>query len=458
MDFSSIFFIWIFLPLALLLYYLSRAVFKSDRRRASNIVLLALSVVFYSFGGFLSLLTFVLMILLNYAAGIAIEKYSGSKSIFAVSVSLNVLILVLFKYFFKGSMLAPLALSFVVFQSIAYLADVYKKESIAEHNFLTFALFESLFAQVVQGPIMRYNSLAPQIKERRETADGFASGIRRFSIGLAKKVLIANTIAAAAEPIWSSNYQSIQCSAAWLGIVFYTFQIYYDFSGYTDMAIGIGRMFGFEICENFNHPYISLSIQEFWRRWHISLSQWFRDYIYIPLGGSRKGKVRTLFNLFIVFLLTGIWHGSTLNFVCWGLYFALLSIIERLFLGNLLKKNPVKLLNWAYSFFAVMLGWVMFRAPSMHEALQYYKAMFIPNTSSYAPVALSYLDAQTLIALISAVLFCGIINKLFSRSIAKIRNTNAAMIIDSAFSIVLLIISTIMVVSGSFSPSIYGAF
>lgn len=493
MEFSSVIFIELFLPLLAGLYYLLALVRNQKvRNTARNVLLLIASLVFYAWGGFIQLGLFACTVLFNYLFGLFIEKApdtgAGKKALLAISVTVNVFVLALFKYYtmfasvadntrtggnffnalftYNGSvpdgvykLLMPLAISFTTFQSIAYLADVYKKKSPASHDFLTFSLFMSLLCQLTQGPIMRYGDLAPQIENRTHSLENVRLGIKRFCYGLGKKVLIANTLGAAADKIWGAEKISdLGSGTAWLGILLYTLQIYYDFSGYTDMAIGAGGMFGFKIKENFDYPYTSLSIQEFWRRWHISLSTWFRDYIYIPLGGNRRGKGRLFFNLFVVFLVTGIWHGANLTFILWGLLFALFSIIERAFLGDLLKKNPVKPLNWIYTIFVIMMGWVLFRSSSLSNAFEYFGQLFSFRPSPQGYTALSYLNFEAVAAIIAGILFCGPVQRPLTKKFEKIKDKPAVLCIDTVLQLAILVWSLIMLVSGSYNPSIYGNF
>ncbi len=495
MEFASVFFLEIFLPVFIGLYYLLGLIKNSSvRNKIRNIFLLILSLVFYAWGGIIQLVLFVCTIIFNYIFGILIERArenngpKNAKAVFFIPVVVNVLVLAIFKYytlistvisrtaaegnFFRvlftlgGSvpdgvyrLLMPLAISFITFQSIAYLADVYTEKTKASRDILTFSLFMSLLCQLTQGPIMRYADLAPQIAEREHDLDKFRRGIKRFCYGIGKKVLIANTLGAAADKIWGfEKIEDMGSGIAWLGIVLYTLQIYYDFSGYTDMAIGIGGMLGFKISENFDYPYTSLSIQEFWRRWHISLSSWFRDYIYIPLGGNRVGKGRLFFNLFVVFLVTGIWHGANLTFILWGLLFALFSIIERAFLGNALKKNPVKPLNWIYTVFVVMMGWVLFRAPSLSAAFRYFGQLFSFSASSQGYTVISYLNFEVMVALIFGILLCGPVQRPLKKLYEKLENKPVFMCIDGLLQLAILAWSIIMLVSGSYNPSIYGNF
>jgi len=269
----------------------------------------------------------------------------------------------------------PLAISFFTFQQMSLLWDVFRDPETKKPKFLNTALYISFFPQLIAGPIVRYNDIIYQIRNRVESVELFSSGIRRFILGLFKKIVFANTCAAIADSIMNNNVADISTSLAWLGIIAYAFQIYFDFSGYSDMAIGLGRMFGFKILENFNFPYISKSIKEFWRRWHISLSSWFRDYVYIPIGGNRIGVSRTYFNLLIVFLLTGFWHGATWSFVFWGVFHGLFLIIERLGFDKLLNKLP-GVFSWAYTMLVVLIGWVFFRIENISDSFLYVGKLF----------------------------------------------------------------------------------
>ena len=325
------------------------------------------------------------------------------------------------------SIVLPLAISFVVFQSISYLVDVYTEKISAEDNLFVFALYELAFFQLVQGPIIRYPDIAPQLRNRELTTDQTIEGIRRFCQGLGKKVIIANSLALVVNPLWEQTY-SIGTMDAWVALILYAFQIYYDFSGYSDMAVGLGKMLGFDICENFNRPYISKSVQEFWRRWHISLSSWFKDYLYIPLGGNRKGKNRTLVNILIVFLVTWIWHGANWTFILWGLWYALFLILERVFLKKVLDRNPIKIINWAYTFMVVILGWA------------------------------SYTDYIVVIAVIAAILFMGPVQEKFGEKYSQFRETKIGFTIDFIFGMMILVYSVILIINGSYSPSIYAGF
>ena len=498
MEFASVIFIEIFLPAVLIVYYLLGLI-KNEKASvtARNIFLLLASLVFYAFGGINELLLFVALIALNFFAGIiigAIDREEHKKcrtAAFVVALLLNVGVLVYFKYTamfvnmvkmfsekgsvgaalagllkFDGSgamkIIMPLAISFIIFQSISYIADVYTQKTEPSKNVLTFALYMTLLCQLTQGPIMRYGNLGKQIEKREHSLEGFLAGLKRFCYGLGKKVLIANIVAETVDKIFNSqktfmDVDKMGAPIAWLGIILYTIQIYYDFSGYTDMAIGVGGMLGFKIDENFNYPYTSFSVQEFWRRWHISLSSWFKDYIYIPMGGSRCSKARACFNVAVVFLVTGIWHGANLTFIVWGLIFVVFSILERLFLGDLLKKNPVKPVNWLYTILVVMIGWVFFRSDNLDFAGRFIGQMFSFKGSPYYSV-FTYLSVEVIVALVCGILFSGALQRPLGGVYAKIKEKIPVRVIDVIIQLAILAFCIIRIVGGSYAPSIYQNF
>lgn len=388
MLFSSLLFLYVFLPAVLLLILVSP-------HRWHNAWLLLASLLFYAWGGVSYSLLLVGSILVNYAVGLAIGRATVrkiKKRWLVAGLVINIGLLAIFKYTnfllenlnlwlppsekidFKPIVL-PLGISFFTFQAISYIVDVYRGQTRAQRKLHQLALYIALFPQLIAGPIVRYKDIADQIRKRRMGWPLFASGVERFILGLGKKVLLANNFAPLADDIFIVAPQHLDPLSAWTGLLMYTLQIYFDFSGYSDMAIGLGRMFGFRIQENFNFPYIARSVRDFWRRWHISLSQWFRDYLYIPLGGNRKGEGRTYVNLFIVFLLTGLWHGAAWNFLLWGLLHGFFMILERLGWEKWLGKagQPAAHL---YTLLVVMLAWVLFRAPNLHHAWLYYGALF----------------------------------------------------------------------------------
>lgn len=488
MLFSSMIFLWVFLPFVIignaLLTWLP---FSSEKRRIrhKNLFLLACSLFFYAWGGISYILIMLGVILLDFFGAYLLSGKRGKsrKALLAVTVILNLLILFFFKYFnmlvamvetimdFRGNILQrrffseffslqgtgalqiakivlPIGISFFTFQAMSYVVDVYRDTVPPQTNILDFALYISLFPQLIAGPIVQYSDIAKALERRRESMEDFLYGIKRFCFGMGKKVLIANTLGNVADQIWALETNQLGAALAWLGMISYTLQIYYDFSGYSDMAIGLGSMLGFHWKENFDYPYTSLSVQEFWRRWHISLSSWFKNYVYIPLGGNRKGQAKTCLNLLIVFLLTGIWHGANFTFIIWGLMYAILLIAERLFLGRLLKKNPLKILNWLYTMFFVMTGWVFFRSDNLVVAKHYLGQLFSFGTSQYS--VLSYLSMQVLLALFFGLLGAGFLQRAVKKT---------TKIFDSfVLQIAVLVASMLCVIAGTYNPFIYFQF
>ncbi len=358
MLFSSNTFLFGFLPAVVVLYYLCP-------RRCRNVLLLVSSLIFYGWGEPKYVLLMLVSILLNYFCGLAAARQQSrqrsTRGVLVLGVVLNLGMLGFFKYgkFFFGSAFPdiplPIGISFYIFQAMSYLIDVCRREVEVQKNVLTFGTYVTLFPQLIAGPIVRYRDVAEMLESRRENLPQFSRGVQRFVVGLSKKVLLANTFGAA----WNALQVTTGTAAAWLGLLCYTLQIYFDFSGYSDMAIGLGQLFGFTFLENFNYPYISASITEFWRRWHISLSTWFKEYVYIPLGGNRKGLARQIFNILVVWLLTGLWHGASWNFVLWGGYYAALLILEKCWLLKAGEKLPL-VLRRMLTMVLVMLGWALF--------------------------------------------------------------------------------------------------
>lgn len=494
MLFNSMVFLWVFLPIVLIVnFILSIAKFndESKRLRFKNIFLLIASFVFYAWGGIYYLLIMLFTIAVDYVGGRIIYKNKDDakkkKISLVITIIVNLSVLFFFKYFnmviviienimasgakglFDSVMLMqgtgelgiveivlPIGISFFTFQAMSYVIDVYRGEVLPQENIIDFALYVALFPQLIAGPIVQYKDVSEQITGRKETIDEFTYGIKRFAYGLGKKVIIANTLAETADAIWALEIPKLGAAVAWLGIISYTLQIYFDFSGYSDMAIGLGRMLGFKFKENFNYPYTSLSVQEFWRRWHISLSSWFREYVYIPLGGNRKGKGRTYLNLFLVFLLTGIWHGANFTFISWGLMYAFLLIVERIFLGNLLKKNPVKIINWIYTMFFVMIGWIMFRSDTLLQAKQYVHQLVMAPSGEYT--VLSYISMKMIFVLIFAVALCGPVQRLLSKLYEKYKSNAVVIYADIVVQFVLIIVSIYFIVSGTYNAFIYFQF
>lgn len=407
MVFSSLIFLFIFLPVTFICYF-------SAGVKLRNLILLFASLFFYAWGEAGYVLLMLFSILVNWFTGLLIGRNTNSerrkKLTLGIGIFLNLLPLAYFKYgtflltnlnLLVGQAAAPsitipeihlpIGISFFTFQAISYLVDIYRKEAVSQKNPINLALYISLFPQLIAGPIVRYHDIARELLERTISLRGFHAGARRFTIGLAKKIFIANNLGAFADHIYNLPVETIPAHLLWLGMLCYTLQIYYDFSAYSDMAIGLGRMFGFHFLENFNYPYIACSIQEFWRRWHISLSSWFRDYLYIPLGGNRKGTARTYFNLLLVFFLCGLWHGASWTFVIWGLYHGFFLIIERGPFSKLLHRFPLAV-RYLYTFFVVNIGWIFFRATSLDQALSYLWSL----TQFGRP---SYLDAELFAAM-----------------------------------------------------------
>lgn len=473
MLFNSIVFLFVFLPVLLLLYYITPKKYR-------NYILLLFSILFYAWGGVSYTLILISSILVNYFFVKRIEKNTASKKTWlVVSLTFNVLVIVIFKYLdfilnninILGSsinsayteiplqhIVLPLGISFFTFQQMSLIWDVYRNENTEKTTLANIALYISLFPQLIAGPIVRYNDIVGQIKDRVSSFSLFRSGIQRFVLGLFKKVIIANTCGELADIIFANSFDTLSTSTAWLGIIAYTFQIYFDFSGYSDMAIGLGRMFGFRILENFNFPYIAKSIQEFWRRWHISLSTWFRDYVYIPLGGNRKGASKTYFNLITVFFLTGLWHGATWSFVIWGLFHGFFLIMERLGLKKFLNRIP-GVFQWFYTILVVMIGWVLFRVEEISDAFAYIGKLFSFKQTNN-PEFLVYLNNERIIVLLLATLsssFIFIKIKTFMDKKGLTQTVPFQTLLDAGV-VLLFLISIMYINSGSYSPFIYFRF
>ncbi|MDO5424720.1 MAG: MBOAT family protein [Eubacteriales bacterium] len=389
MVFSSLLFLFRFLPAVFLLYYIAP-------RKLRNLVLFLFSLFFYAWGEPKYVFLMLFAITMDYCLGRLIDRSlnqgrkRAAKGFLLVSVLVNLSILGFFKYadFLIGTVNSltgldlpllgiplPIGISFFTFQTMSYTIDVYKRATTVQTNWVNYGTYVSMFPQLIAGPIVQYKTIAEQMKNRRETSDDFVEGISRFLIGMGKKVLLANNIGLLCDTVMALPAAELPVLTAWIGAIAYTFQIYFDFSGYSDMAIGLGKMFGFHFLENFNYPYIAKSITEFWRRWHISLSSWFREYIYIPLGGNRRGAARQIRNILVVWLLTGIWHGASWNYVLWGVYYGILLILEKFVFKNALKKLPGVLRN-VYTMVLVILGWVIFKCEDLSYCLSYLRAMF----------------------------------------------------------------------------------
>ncbi|RKN82778.1 MBOAT family O-acyltransferase [Ulvibacterium marinum] len=471
MVFSSVTFLFIFLPLVLLGYYLVSTKFR-------NIFLTVSSLFFYAWGEQELVMLMIFSIAVNYLGGLSIEhmEETGRKKWTRISlfffVSINILVLGYFKYidFFINSfnnlgllrisslaeIILPIGISFFTFQGMSYLIDVYYRRVKAQKNLISLALYISMFPQLIAGPIVRYIDVSKQIEAiRRFNTAQFQQGTKRFIIGLFKKVIIANQMGFIADFVFNNSHE-VGLLSLWIGVVCYAFQIYFDFSGYSDMAIGLGKMFGFDFLENFDYPYISQSIQEFWRRWHISLSSWFRDYLYIPLGGNRKGVSRTYINLIIVFFITGLWHGASWNFVIWGLYHGFFLILERLFLGNFLSKAP-KLVSHVYTLLVVLFGWVLFRAETLEEAMVYMKGMFITSTMGNELV-FQYLNLYFVFVLVLALAFSTPIKNYFSNLVSNHISKSKQRIIVYPIVLFLFFFTILELAESNYNPFIYFRF
>jgi len=440
MLFSSITFLYYFLPCVLFLYFIVP-------QRLKNTVLLISSLFFYAWGEPYYVLFMLGSICVGYLTGLGIEKYQDtprSKWILTASVTLHVVVL----FGFKVSESLPIGISFYTFQVISYMVDVYRKDVPAQKNVLDFATYVSMFPQLIAGPIVRYADIEKQLKNREHSIENAAYGIRRFVLGLSKKVLLANTLGELCELFRSSNDKSILFY--WMYAIAFALHVYFDFSGYSDMAIGLGRMMGFHYQENFNYPYISKSITEFWRRWHISLGSWFRDYVYIPLGGNRVNKSRYLLNILLVWALTGLWHGGAWNFVVWGLYFAVLLIVEKLWLLKAMERH--KVLGHVYAIIAVVVGFVIFDATSLNQAWEYIGTMFgfgtVPMISAEA---IYYLRSYAIIYII-AILGATPLAKSIATRIKKADYFEPILLLG------LLLAVTAFLVDGSFNPFLYFRF
>ena len=466
MLFSSIPFLYYFLPCVLILYFIAPKCLK-------NSLLLLASLFFYAWGEPKYVILMAVSITLGYVFGLLIEAWRGtklSKLFLILSLVTSLGLLGYFKYadFFISNFNAvtglsvsllkialPIGISFYTFQILSYTVDVYRGEVKAQRNFITLATYVALFPQLIAGPIVRYSDVAAQLESRTHSISNVALGARRFVLGLAKKVLIANALGELCDIFKESNDKSVLFF--WLYAIAFTLHIYFDFSGYSDMAIGLGRMFGFDFLENFDYPYISGSITEFWRRWHMSLGSWFRDYVYIPLGGNRVPKARWFLNIFIVWLLTGFWHGAAWNFIVWGLFFAVLLVIEKLWLLKVLKKS--KVWNHFYVLFFVIISFVIFNAADMKEAFAYIGGMFgaggIPFVSDEW---LYYLRSYGLILIIAIVGATPLIKKLVLSAKNKTTGEKIINIAEPIVLVVLILMITAYLVDGSFNPFLYFRF
>lgn len=467
--FSSLIFLCVFLPLNLLLYFIVKS------QAWKNAILIISSLIFYAWGEPVWVLALIFSAVFDYFNGRNVEKYRGTpkaKLFLIVSITGNLLILGIFKYsgFFVENINAifnaslnvpkntlPIGISFYTFQTISYVIDVYRGEVKAQKSIWKLLMFVSLFHQLVAGPIVRYKHIEEEIENRQITVAKFSEGVNRFIIGLGKKVLIANTAGELAVIFLGTDYDRLPVTGAWLGIALFALQIYFDFSGYSDMAIGLGRMFGFTYHENFNYPYTAKSATDFWRRWHISLSSFFRDYVYIPLGGNRRLQVR---NLLVVWFLTGLWHGASWNFVLWGLFYFVLIVVEKLFLGKVLEKIPA-VFSRIYLIMMMLIGWVFFYHTDMSEAFRFLGVMF-GNASSFVNSEVTIVFNTNLVFLIVGIIASTPLVKIGFNAMKKYLGLRMASFMDGIFkpvvNIFILVMSIIFLVGQSYNPFLYFRF
>lgn len=466
MVFSSTIFLCVYLPLVLLGYYICP-------KKGRNLFLLIASLVFYAWGEPKYVFLMIFSILVNYIFGRLMDKHRENKKrlklMLVLSVVIDIGLLSVFKYtdfiitnvnaifganFDLLNIALPIGISFYTFQAMSYTIDVYRNDVRVQKNLIDFGMYITMFPQLIAGPIVRYADVQDQLAERSVTTADFSEGIMRFVVGLGKKVLLANQMGA----VWSEIYAlggDVSALMAWTGAIAYTFQIYFDFSGYSDMAIGLGRMFGFKFPENFRYPYQSVSITDFWRRWHITLSTWFKEYLYIPLGGNRYGLARQALNLLIVWSLTGFWHGAGWNFVMWGLYYFVILFIEKLFLLKALDKLP-KLFRHVYALLLIVIGWVIFASDDVGVLLPYLGSMFGANG------AVGGMDVYTLFTKAVLLIICCVAStelpKRLFLSATGAMNEKAAFTIKSVMTIALLALSMILLIGDSYNPFLYFRF
>lgn len=461
MVFSSLTFLFAYLPIVLLVYYICP-------NRYRNLVLFIVSLFFYGWGEPIYVLLMLFSIFMNYGFGLFIDHYRDkAKKALILCVVMNLVLLGFFKYwdFFASTFASfglsfmpvlhislPIGISFYTFQAMSYPIDLYKKDTTVQKSVINFGAYVTMFPQLIAGPIVRYRDVAQQLQSRKENIDQFYHGILRFVTGLSKKVLLANSCGQVWESINALSASQNSVLTAWIGIICYTFQIYFDFSGYSDMAIGLGKMLGFDFLENFNYPYISKSITEFWRRWHMSLSYWFRDYVYIPLGGNRKGFQRQICNIMIVWLLTGFWHGASWNFVVWGVFYGVILILEKLFLLKYLQKTPHWLAH-IYTMVIVMIAWVLFAQTDLSKAL-YYISMLFGNTGAvFNSVTLYYLRNYAFLLIVSCIACTPIVKTKYN-----IFNHPKGQYLIPLVTSIMFLICIAFIVDGTYNPFLYFRF
>ena len=463
MLFTSISFLYYFLPIVLIIYFIAPKKYK-------NLILFIFSLIFYFYGEPKYIFLMILEILIAYIGAILIDKYK-SKKILILTLFIHIILLIIFKYtnflttninnvfntnFKLLNIALPIGISFYTFQIISYIVDVYKGKVKVQKSFLKLATYVSLFPQLIAGPIVRYEVIENELDNRKHSFEDFSTGVRRFTIGLSKKVLIANMLGELCTKF--SLVDEISIVLYWIFAISYMLQIYFDFSAYSDMAIGLGRMFGFHFLENFDYPYISKGITEFWRRWHISLGSWFRDYVYIPLGGNRVSKIKHLRNILVVWLLTGIWHGASWNFVIWGLMFGIILIIEKLFLNKYLEKLP-SFIRRIYVLFIVMISFIIFNADTISDAISniiglfgFNKETFINNYTIY------YLKSYFIILVIAIIASTPLIKKQLENMKKNKFMNKLINILEPIYIVSLLLIVTSYLIDNSYNPFLYFRF
>ncbi len=468
MVFSSLTFLYLFLPVVLLFYFLVP-------KQARNFVLFVSGFVFYAWGEpvYIFLMTFT--VLVDYTCGRVMTRFSSNQkarlAVLLVSIVINLSILAVFKYnsfvvqnlndlfgltITDPKIALPIGISFYTFQSMSYTIDLYRKSVPEQKSFVDYAAYVSMFPQLVAGPIVRYGDVQRELQKRTVSVLNIGEGAGLFIQGLAKKVLIANNVGSLWTRVKEIPASELSVTTAWFGILAFTMQIYFDFSGYSDMAIGMGRMLGFRFPKNFDFPYVSKSVTEFWRRWHMTLGTWFREYVYIPLGGNRKGALRMVFNLLVVWMLTGLWHGASWNFVLWGLYYGILLMIEKLFLSKVLNKIPFSITR-VYTFILVVLGWVLFEFTDISQAYAYYGAMFGTQGRAVADGTFIYLvSSYGLVFVISLILSTDWLHRL-SKGIYR-RRPGIAKTIAIVLQVIMLLLCTAYLVDATYNPFLYFRF
>lgn len=467
MVFSSFTFLFIFLPITLLAYF----IVPKKNIKIKNLVLFVMSLIFYTLGEMKYFWLMILSIVVNYFLAVKMND-KNRKRLLILAIIFNLGLLGIFKYanfviqsinsMFNSNIAnlnitLPIGISFYTFQIMSYVIDVYWKKVKPQKNFISVATYITLFPQLIAGPIVNYKTVENELVKRKQSWNNVAEGLRRFIVGLAKKVIIANNVAILADTIFNTSAAELGTILVWLGAIAYAIQIYFDFSGYSDMAIGLGKMFGFNFLENFNYPYIATSITDFWRRWHISLSSWFREYVYIPLGGNRCSKLKWLRNIIVVWMLTGLWHGANWNFIIWGLYFGVILIIEKLFLQKLIEKSP-NVVKHIYAIFFILIGWMIFRVEDFSELMQVLKTAFVYKSAGIESFLMNHGEVlPTIPFLIFGIIGSTPFVQKFCNMVFKKENKINVFIKDVGF-ISIFVITILFLLSLSYNPFIYFRF